>query len=170
MRINNKSFNHTVSFFIIVLSFVSCEVKRVTEDNHSTHHVYDAADFLSPIEEDLLNNYLDSVERKTGWYFVYSAINNFEKENFDSLASKEFKHFPLSENGALLFLSRSDATVKILVGKQIHSVVTNAELSEITEEVISDFRLRKFYQGLRTGVDRITVLAMRADKLNVVNK
>lgn len=67
-------------------------------------------------EEDLLNHHFDSLEVSTGWRFVYSSVNNFEKGSFDSLASNEFIQFPLAEAGALIFLGRGDATVEILVG------------------------------------------------------
>lgn len=164
---NKRNYSHrvrSVSFFVIALSLISCEAKREPEDSDLRYHVYDDADFLNQYEEELLSNYFDSLERTTGWQFVYSAVNNFGKDGFDSLASTEFKKFPIEENGALIFLSRSDASVKILVGKQLHSLVSNAELSEITEALISHFKLGRFYQGLRNGAREITTLGLSVSK------
>lgn len=152
-------------FIVIAQWLISCEGKPgMKEGDRVLKYVYDEADFLDQVEEDLLSKYFDSIKTNTGRLVIYSGVNNFQRRNFDSLASKEFGQFPIEENGALVVLSRTDATAKILVGKQIHSVVTDTELSQLTEEMIPYFKLGQFYQGVRNSAKQLISLSLRKDQ------
>jgi len=140
----------------ILFLLISCGKKEIQNEHEQVRFVYDYAELLDPEQESSLSNFLDSIRLNNGLFLVYFSINNFEGLNFDSISEVQFKKLSIADSGGLIFLSRSDAKSRILVGKRIHERISNLQLSETTNLMTHQFREGRFLDGVKYGFTYIS--------------
>jgi uncharacterized membrane protein YgcG len=146
-----------VFFAFSVIVMIGCQ--KMKEENvkriNNKVFVIDDANLLRANEHSSLQRFMDSIAERSSIDLAYCSQLNEQKFSVDSIAEKQFQRLWISEQGVLVFLSKGNATVKILVGKKIHEKISDEELTEITGELLPYFKQGLFLDGIKYAFVRI---------------
>ena len=143
--------------FSIFLVMIGCQKAREENKKGLNNQVFiiDDATLLTSKEHSSLQTFLDSIAERSGIDLAYCSQLNEQRFSVDSIAEHQFQRLWLSEQGVLVFLSKSNSTVKILVGKKNHEKISDEELTEITADLLPYFKQGLFLNGLKYAFMRI---------------
>lgn len=153
---------HFYIFFFCCLGF-SISVfsqKEVPPKPSKETSVYDAADLLSPSEEQQLERKLLNYADTTSTQIVVATITSLEGEYIGLYAPKWAHEWGIGQakedNGLLILLSQNDRKIWITTGYGLEEYLTDATTKDIIENIIlPEFKNNNYYQGLDKGTTAI---------------
>jgi uncharacterized protein len=151
-------------FFIILLFLFSAQCvysQRSTTpapENQMRTYVTDKTGTLTTSEISTLNTKLAEFDKKTSTQIVVwmeSSLNDavLEERSLE-LAEQNGVGQKGKDNGALLYIAKSDRKLRIEVGYGLEGPLTDALCNQIIRnEITPQFKKSRFYDGINAGVD-----------------
>lgn len=127
-------------------------------ENQMRMYVTDKTGTLTSSEITTLNTKLAEFDKKTSTQIVVwmeSSLNDavLEERSFE-LAEQNGIGQKGKDNGALLYIAKSDRKLRIEVGYGLEGSLTDALTNQIIRnEITPQFKKSKFYDGINAGVD-----------------
>ena len=118
----------------------------------NTLYVTDEAKVLKNDTEEYMIKYSDflSQEKKVHYYVV--TVPTLEKYSIEDYADYVFKSFNMGSNGALIFFSKEDNAIQVVLGSKLLNIMTDQELDDyINQYFISYFKNMEWDKGLKNG-------------------
>jgi uncharacterized protein len=150
-----------LSFSILLYFFVNVIIgQNIPEKPTSYQSVVDEASILSADENMALSSKLDAFEKETGNELVIVTVNSLKGSTVEEYAHQLFNTWGIGkkaeDNGVLILVSVKDRKMRIETGYAVEEFLTDAECSNIVNELIKpEFRLEKYYEGLELATNYI---------------
>ena len=119
--------------------------------------VTDLAGFLTPQEEQSLEQLMASYKAGSGNEIALLTVPNLGDRSLESLALETARAWGIGEEGrhnaALLLVARQERKVRIEVGRGLEGNLTDSISGRIIRNVITPrFKQARFHEGLREGI------------------
>lgn len=146
--------------FLFAISFTAYAQLEVPPKPKKETSVYDAADMLSPSEEQLLEQKLVNYADTTSTQIVIATIESLNGEYIGLYAPKWAQEWGIGQakedNGLLILLSKADRKIWITTGYGLEEYLTDFTTKDIIENIIlPNFKQNNFYGGLDQGTTAI---------------
>jgi uncharacterized protein len=125
-----------------------------------TGRIVDAADFLTPKEEEALLRKLNGVEEATKHQFVVVTLPNLQGQDIAPFTRDLGRHWGIGrkdyDDGLILLVAPNERQVRIAVGDGLESTLTASVCDGmIRRHILPRFRQGEYPAGIASGVDAI---------------
>jgi uncharacterized protein len=125
-----------------------------------TGRVVDAADLLTPQQEQELTQRLEALERASSRQLVVATIPNLQERPIEDYGYQLGRHWGIgqsgSNNGAILIVAPNDRKVRVEVGYGLEPILTDAFSNTIIEQqILPRFRDGDMAAGIIAGADAL---------------
>jgi uncharacterized protein len=122
--------------------------------------VYDGADILQPVDEQLLDARLRAYNAQTGRALVVATVPSLQEDTIENYAVRLFEAWGIggteSDQGVLLLVAPNERQVRIEVGYGLHQYVTDILSGRIIRNAITPrFGEGDFAGGINAGIDNL---------------
>lgn len=165
--------------FVLLLLLTICMVPAFADSQTETleYYVSDAANLLTPEQQQTLENAARSVSEQYGCGIYIITINDFRDFNFSNVndcAEAFFNHYDLGlgedRNGSLLLLSMDDRDYALKAhGSIAHTAFTDYGSYRLSDSFLDDFRENDWYGGFSDYIDNAGYFLERAASGNPVD-
>jgi uncharacterized protein len=126
-----------------------------------TGRVVDAADMLTPADEQQLSQKLAGLEQTTSRQLVVATVPDLQGYPIEDYGYKLGRAWAIgqkgSNNGLILLVAKNDRKVRIEVGYGLEPVVTDALSGQIiADDITPAFKRGDYAGGINAGVDALT--------------
>ncbi len=145
--------------FLRLLLFIPIMVWAQDLPEKPTSWVNDYADILTAQEEQVINQKLQALEKRTSNQIFVALFERLPDghylEDFTVRLFEKWKPgLPDKDNGLLIAVFEADRKIRIEVGYGLEDVITDAQAGTVIEEVIAPaFRQGNYFAGLDKAVD-----------------
>jgi uncharacterized protein len=178
--LNALKYIFIIIIFLIPGFILSQEGKSKSYSDNPTklvQYVTDETGTLNTSEISALSQKLKSYDNNTSTQIVVYMVNSLEGESLEDVTNQIAQKNKIGrkgkDNGALLFIVKSDKKIRIEVGYGLEGSLTDAISSQIIRnEIAPSFRNNNFYEGINKGVDAIISVTKgeyKADKKSSKN-
>ena len=139
-----------VFLFIILLLFPITVFGLVSPS--SEIFVTDEADILSQETEEYIMNYSKFLwdSKKIDYYVV--TVKNLEDMSLDQYADYVYEAFSINPKGILIFFSKEERMLKIIVGEQLGNIIEDETIDEyINSYFMPNFKSENWDMGMKNG-------------------
>lgn len=146
--------------FITACTLTGFAQKEIPPRPGNQTSVYDAADVLTPEEEQSLERKLINYADTTSTQIVIATVESLNGEYIGLYAPKWAHEWGIGQaeedNGLLILLSESDRKIWITTGYGLEEYLTDATTKDIIENIIlPEFRTNNYYGGLDNGTTAV---------------
>ena len=125
-----------------------------------TGRVVDAADLLTPEQEQKLSDQSEALEREIGPQYVVVTLTDLQGYAIDDYGMRLGNHWGIGsaerDDGVLLIVAPHERKVRIEVGYGLENRVTDSFAADVLRErVLPHFRAGEFSEGITAGSDAI---------------
>lgn len=144
-------------FCILILSTIAFPVQAASS------HVLDYAGLLNTTEIQLLSEKTSELQAETGLDVVLLVIPNLMGKSAQSFADDFYDNNRYGENGVLLLLDTGSRQWHISTSGTAINALSDGDLMEIEEKVISYFSQNRFYDGFCRFLDILPYYLTNSD-------
>jgi uncharacterized protein len=169
MKIINK-LNLAALIIVEIILSTNCYCQGVKKTNTNSvsfpsaiHYTSDYENIIDKADEDKLNRLLSDIEAETKLEFAIVTISSKMMGNMDiqkytlELANQWGVGVKGLNNGVLIGISIEAKKIYIQIGTGIEAIYTNNQVKSVIDQTITPaFKRQRFYEGLFSGIIRIT--------------
>lgn len=135
-------------FLIGLLSFVWLYSHAQPPAPNDKQWVYDGASILSPAEEELLSQQLETLEAQSSVEFVVGSIPSLNGASIKTYANEWARSWGIGkaekDNGILLLLVVKDRKMRLEIGYGLENKISDLEASQLINELLKlKMRIRR---------------------------
>jgi uncharacterized protein len=122
--------------------------------------VVDAADLLTPQDEEALTRKLAALEQSTSRQLVVATVPDLQGYPIEDYGYRLGRAWSIGQkganNGTILLVSKNDRKVRIEVGYGLEPILTDAFSSQVIQDrIVPAFKQGHYAEGIDAGVDAI---------------
>ncbi|MDB5692995.1 MAG: methanol dehydrogenase [Alphaproteobacteria bacterium] len=122
--------------------------------------VVDAADMLTPQDEEALTRKLAGLEQSTSRQLVVATVPDLQGYPIEDFGYQLGRTWGIGQkganNGAILLVSKNDRKVRIEAGYGLEPILTDAFSSQVIQDrIVPAFKQNDYAGGINAGVDAI---------------
>ena len=151
-----------ISCFLLFTTVISAQ--DVLAKPNPPRLVVDKANLLSPDQQNILEQKLDTFNDSTSNQIAVVIIPTLNDVPVEDYANKLFRQWGIGgskhNNGVLLFIAANDHKIRIEVGYGLEGAITDVQSSDIiANDLTPDFKAGNYYQGIDAATTSIAQAA-----------
>jgi uncharacterized membrane protein YgcG len=153
----------TITLIFVVLTFSSWGQQIPDFKKFSQTRIFDYANMLSTQQVDSLSGLIKKLEQKIGAQIAIWTQAKLRGQTIDELAFKTINKLDLGRtpqnDGILICISATDRQARIEVGTGLENIIKDEIAARLLrEDLIPNFKLKKYGHGLYVTIDKISKL------------
>lgn len=138
----------TLLLCIMILPYIGNALVKPSK----TLYVTDEANVLKKETEEYMTKSSDYLSLTNQIHYYVVTVPNLENYTMDQYSDYVFKNFHMGKKGVLIFFSKEENSVQVILGSSLSNIITDEELDNyINDYFIAYFKNMEWDKGLKNG-------------------